>query len=58
LPVCEICGMEVLEVHVCVECKTEYCDECGDIKAKLCYDCMGWENSPMDEGLWEEDHLN
>ena len=58
MPICEICGMEVADVHVCVECETKFCDECGNVKARLCYDCMGWEDSPMDEDLWEEDHLN
>ena len=55
---CEICGMEVQEVYVCVECSTEFCEECGDVKAKLCYDCMGWEDTPIDGSVWEEDHLN
>ena len=58
LPICEICGMEVQKVHICVECKTEFCDECGDVKAKLCYDCMGREDAPVGGEIWEEDHLN
>lgn len=50
--------MEVLEVHVCVECEAKFCDECGAVKTKLCYDCIGWEDSPLDEEVWEEKHLN
>lgn len=58
MPICEICGMEVQEVHVCAECETRFCDECGDVKAKLCYDCMGWDDSIPEDELWEDDRLN
>ncbi|MBN2336637.1 hypothetical protein JXL21_13850 [Candidatus Bathyarchaeota archaeon] len=58
MPICEICGMEVEEVHDCAECEAKFCDECGDVKAKLCYDCMGWEDSPLDDESLEEDRLN
>ena len=44
MPICEICGMEVTETHECVECASKFCDECGDTKLKLCYDCLGWED--------------
>lgn len=44
MPICEICGMEVTETNECVECESKFCDECGDTKLKLCYDCLGWED--------------
>ena len=56
MPICEICGMEVPEVYCCVECNSKFCEECGDIKNKLCYDCLGWEEEPLDG--WSEDPLN
>jgi hypothetical protein len=58
MPICEICGMEVPVVHDCVECEAKFCDECGDVKAKLCYDCMGWEDDALDETEWDEDRLS
>lgn len=52
MPVCEICGMEVANVNEC-ECGAKFCDECGDVKRKLCYDCLGWEEEG-EEG-WEDE---
>ncbi|MCW4048148.1 MAG: hypothetical protein NWE89_00275 [Candidatus Bathyarchaeota archaeon] len=57
MPICEICGMEVNETHDCVECEAKFCDECGDVKTELCYDCIGWEEGPQDTEL-DEEHLN
>ena len=54
MPICEICGMEVVSVHVCSDCGAKFCDECGDIKRKLCYDCLGWEDEGGDE-IWGEE---
>ena len=45
--------MEVIKVHECTECKAKFCDECGDIKRKLCYDCVGWDDNDKDEE-WDE----
>lgn len=56
MPICEICGMEVPEVYECVECNSMFCEECGDLKLELCYDCLGWSEEPIDE--WSEDPLN
>jgi len=63
MPICEICGMEVVTVHECSECGAKFCDECGDVKRKLCYDCLGWEDEG--EGIggdededWDEDDPN
>ena len=50
--------MEVDEVHDCVECEAKFCEECGDVKSKLCYDCMGWEDDSLDEAEWDEEHLS
>lgn len=49
MPICEICGMEVVKVHECSECEAKFCDECGNLKRKLCYDCVGWEDDDKDE---------
>jgi len=38
-----------VQVHECSKCEAKYCDECGDIGKKLCYDCMGWEDEETDE---------
>jgi len=56
MPICEICGMEVSEVKECKECESKFCEECGDEKNSLCYDCQGWTDDPDDD--WEEDSLN
>ncbi len=42
MPTCEICGMEVIKVTDCSQCESKFCDECGDLKRNLCYDCVGW----------------
>jgi hypothetical protein len=60
LPICEICGMEVVEVYECSECKAKFCDECGDVKLRLCYDCVGWEGESLEEvddwgTVWDDD---
>ena len=48
--------MEVQEVNECKECDSKYCEECGDEKNMLCYDCQGWTDDPEDD--WAEDSLN
>ncbi len=53
MPICEICGMEAVEVFDCSQCNAKFCKECGNIKDKLCYDCLGW-NSEQLEVDWEE----
>lgn len=55
MPVCEICGMEVVTVHDCSECGAKFCDECGDIRRRLCYDCLGWEVEGGEESWNEEE---
>jgi len=32
----------------------KFCKECGNIKDKLCYDCLGW-NSEQLEVDWEDE---
>lgn len=51
---CEICGMEADTLYVCSRCGARFCDECGDLKRKLCYDCLRWEDDD-EEGAWEEE---
>ncbi|MBN1683398.1 hypothetical protein JW865_07600 [Candidatus Bathyarchaeota archaeon] len=53
MPICDICGMEVDEVFECCECEAKFCEECGDKKKKLCYDCLGW----IDDDEWGEKEL-
>ena len=50
MPICDICGMEVIEVFDCCECEAKFCEECGDNKKKLCYDCLGWVDDVDDWG--------
>ena len=66
MPICEICGMEVINVHECSQCDAKFCVECGDVKRKLCYDCIGWEDEDQgsddevddwDDG-WDNDEPN
>jgi len=54
MPICEICGMEAVAVYECSECDAKFCDECGDIKNKLCYDCLGWDTEGEEES-WDKD---
>lgn len=58
MPICEICGMEVTEVHNCKDCEAKFCDECGNIKERLCYDCIGWEENELDNEDWNDQVLN
>jgi len=53
LPVCEICGLEAAEVVECSQCGAKFCEECGDVKKKLCYDCLGWDEEEEDEEFEE-----
>jgi len=48
MPICEICGMEVIEVFDCSRCDAKFCKECGNIKDKLCYDCLGWNSEQLE----------
>ncbi len=56
MPICDICGMEVAKVYRCRECGAMFCEECGDVEARICYDCLGWgeEEEEWEEG-WEEE---
>jgi hypothetical protein len=61
MPLCEICGMDMQELHDCKECEAKFCSECGDEKKKLCYDCLGWNNEQIEEEYeedWEQGGLN
>jgi hypothetical protein len=58
MPTCEICGMEVVEVHDCNDCEAKFCRECGNTRINLCYDCLGWENDITSEEDWDEQNLN
>jgi hypothetical protein len=63
MSICEICGMDVTTVHSCSECGASFCEECGDVKHKLCYDCLGWkgtgEDELLDEGKdWDSEDFN
>jgi hypothetical protein len=53
MPICEICGLEVVNVHECSQCEAKFCDECGDLNRKLCYDCIGWEGEELGD-KWKE----
>ncbi len=53
MPTCEICGVEVVDVYECSECKTNFCEECGDVRHRLCYDCISWEEEVPGES-WEK----
>ncbi len=55
MPTCDICGMNVASVHECSQCGANFCDECGDVKRGLCYDCLGWEEGEEEE--WEEEEV-
>jgi len=48
--------MEVAKVYRCRECGAMFCEECGDVEARICYDCLGWgeEEEEWEEG-WEEE---
>ncbi|MCD6263028.1 hypothetical protein DRO56_00335 [Candidatus Bathyarchaeota archaeon] len=57
LPLCEICGLEVMKVFVCSRCGARFCEECGDVKRRICYDCLNWEeeeDEEYEEEDWEE----
>lgn len=49
MPICEICGWEIAEANKCSKCEANFCGECGNIKRKLCYDCLRWEDENLDE---------
>jgi hypothetical protein len=55
LPVCEICGLEVAKVMECSQCGAKFCEECGDVKKNLCYDCLGWNEEDEEEELEEDE---
>jgi len=54
MPICEICGMEVIEVFDCSRCDAKFCKECGNIKDRLCYDCLGWNSEQLEVDLEDE----
>ena len=47
--------MEVVKVYICSKCEASFCEECGDVGKKICYDCIGWEDEELDESLEEVD---
>jgi len=36
MPICEICGMEVVEVFECSRCNAKFCKDSGTIPDKVC----------------------
>lgn len=55
VPICEICGMEVVEVFECSRCNSKFCSECGDLADKRCYDCVGWSSEELEDSSWEDE---
>jgi len=57
--------MEAVAVYECSRCGAQFCNECGDIKRKLCYDCLEWKESDGDDSEdlddkedWDNDNPN
>ena len=48
--------MEAVKVHNCARCDSKFCDECGDLMHKLCYDCQGWGSEELLEN-WEQEDI-
>lgn len=53
MPICELCGEEVDYVIRCKRCGRSFCDLCGSMIDKLCYDCLEEEESIEED--WEEE---
>ena len=53
--VCEICGLEATKIFICTKCGAKFCEECGDLKKKLCYDCTSWDEEEELEDNEEEE---
>jgi len=49
--------MEAIETYDCSRCESKFCKECGEVKNKLCYDCVGWGSNELEE-RWEEEGWN
>jgi ribosomal protein L32 len=49
MDVCEVCGEVVDKVHICADCGTRFCQDCGDPdpKKKLCAFCLK-ANAPFE----------
>jgi len=45
MPVCGICEEDVDKVYTCKECDTAFCEDCGDIKKRLCMYCVEEEEN-------------
>lgn len=43
MTVCEFCGEESPEVVACKRCGAHFCDECGYVDRRLCFDCADEE---------------
>jgi len=58
MPVCEICGLDSAHIHECTQCKSGFCDECGDVEKGICFDCLGWSEVNVEDTFWSEDEFN
>ena len=58
MPICEICGLEIVETHKCKECEAKFCEECGNVKAEICFDCLGWMENGEENEDWLDQDLN
>jgi hypothetical protein len=59
LTICGLCREEAEDLTKCKKCGQMFCEYCGDIDIKTCWDCSEEddENGDSDDDDWEEDYV-
>ena len=52
---CIVCGMESDTLYKCKICGDRFCEECGDVEARLCMFCLDEEEDSEEHEDFEEE---
>lgn len=54
---CVLCGEEAENLTKCKKCGESFCEICGDIDIKTCWDCAEESDEDSDDVDWKDENM-